>query len=117
MKTLSKPFHLAGVKHAKEEANITLPLDLSRADVHISHNSLNPYDPFALEVRINGHMCGHIPRTEQGVWIYHTLQGVSVQLQLLDFDRAKPPHEQIRCQFVCSDMNVTAVVKLTIDNE
>lgn len=117
MKTLSKPFCLAGVKFAKEEANITLPLDLARADVRITHNSLNPYDVLALEVRINGHMCGHIPRTEQGLWVYYTLHNVAVRLQLLDFDRGRPPHEQIRCQFVCSDSYVTTIPKLTIDSE
>jgi len=117
MKTLSKPFCLAGVKFAKEEANITLPLDLARADVRITHNPLNPYDAFALEVRINGHFCGHIPRTEQGVWIYYTLLNVVVRLQLLDFDRTKPYHEQIRCQFVCGDSYQTNVIKLTIDSE
>lgn len=117
MKTLSKPFHLAGVKYAKEESNITLPLDLARADVRIMHNPLNPYDPFALEVRINGHMCGHIPRTEQGVWVYHTLQGVPVKLQLLEFDRSKPHYEQIRGQFVCEDRYMTNVTKLTTERE
>lgn len=117
MKPLSKPFPLAGVKFAKEEANITLPLDLAAADVKVSHNPLNPYDAFALEVRINGHFCGHIPRAEQAAWFYFTSMNVAVVTKLLDFDRTRPPHDQIKVQFVCADQYNTTVVKQTIDSE
>lgn len=109
MKPLSKPFYLAGVKFSDAHTLAVLPPD---SDVSITHNPLNPYDPFALECRINGVKCGHIPRTEQAAWVYHTLRSVPVRCTLIKWDTNVPPHEQISVQFVCGDVYTTGVVKM-----
>jgi len=108
MKLLSKPFYLAGVKYSEEARLATIP----RGDeVEVSHQPENKYDAFALAVTYKGIRIGHIPRTDQACWFYHTFHNVPVRCVVLDFDRNQPPYEQIKVQFECGDLYMTQVVK------
>lgn len=108
MKPLSKPFLVAGVQHVKLPPTFTVT---PTSKVLITHNPLNPYDPFALEVRIDDTFVGHIPRTEQAAWFYFNSQDIAVVCRLIWFDRNLPPYEQIKVVFECSDMCIVVVVK------
>lgn len=112
MKSLSvKPFYIAGVKHANSH---TLPVaPVSSYVTEIRHNPENKFDPFALEVYFNNVLVGHIPRTDQAPWFYYTLMNVIVELKVNSFDRNVPPFEQIQVEYVCSDMYIALVAKVS----
>lgn len=108
MKTLSKPFYLAGVKYSRIA---DLPPYRPNMVVWVTHNPQNPHDPFALEVRIDGVMVGHIPRTDQAAWFYHTINEVNVELKVLNVT-LNVPFKEIQCEWLCSDRYMTEVLKL-----
>lgn len=108
-KPLSKPFYIAGVKYS----DIGKLTHISPAmPVVVSHNPMNPHDAFALEVRISGVLVGHIPRTEQAAWFYHTMDQVNVVCRVVEYDSSKPPYEQLKCVFECDEKYQTTVVKV-----
>lgn len=108
MKPLSKPFYLAGVRYSQISS---LPPYRPNMVPWVTHNPQNPHDPFALEVRIDGVMVGHIPRTDQAAWFYHTINEVNVELKVLAVDLGTS-FKEIQCQWQCDDRYYTEVLKL-----
>lgn len=107
MKLLSKPFYIAGVKYS--EAHKLTPKN--NVDVSISHHPENKFDAFALACTIDGIPVGHIPRTEQATWFYHTFHNIPVRCRVVAWDRNKPPFEEIQVVLECSDTYMTTIVK------
>lgn len=107
-KPLTKPFFLAGVKYSSIK---DLPPYRPNMVAWVTHNPQNAFDPFALEVRIDGVMVGHIPRTHQAPWFYHTINEVNVELRVTNFDLTVP-YEEIQCVFECDSKYQTEVFKL-----
>ena len=109
MKPLTKPFHLAGVKYSDEhKLSHATPASI----VRISHDPTNKYDAFALRVTIDDVFVGHVPRTDQAAWFYHTLNQVTIVPRLVKFDRNVPPHEQIQIVLECDEKYMTVVIKV-----
>lgn len=108
MKPLSKPFYIAGVKYATDAHRLTPKNDIP---VVITHNPGNAFDPFALEARVDGVSIGHIPRQEQACWFYHTSMRVIVTCRILEWDRSRPPYEEIKVVFECDEKFATDVLK------
>lgn len=107
MKSLSKPFYLAGVQFQDLTGFFAEPHG-GRAE--LSHNPNNRFDPFAVEVRFAGYLVGHIPRQELAMLFHVARQpNVTIECWITAYDKSKPPYQQFLTELRVSD-NASLVV-------
>lgn len=110
MKPLSKPFAIAGVQFQN------FPTDIFRGPssvVQLIHNPANRFDPFAVEVHIDGIMIGHVPRSELAMLHHLARLEVPVALHVLKYDPNEPPYKQFLAQIFADEGYNLVVGKVT----